>query len=206
VTAIARTCIVADDHPSVLRSLTELIRDWGWTVVASAQDGAEALSAIERLRPAVALVDVRMPGASGLEIARQAARSAPETAVAIYTGHGDRALITEALDAGARGVIRKDAPLDELRRALEAVAAGNLYVDPIAGGQLYGSRDEPLLTKREREVLRLLAAGRSYEQVGAELFISAETVRAHVANATRRLGARTRTEAVAIAVRRGLIS
>ena len=202
----ARTCLVADDHPSVLRTLTDLLRQWNWTIVASTSDGEDALHRIEELRPSVALIDIQLPGLTGLEIARRAVREVPETSIVVYSGKSDPATVREALDAGVRAFVVKEAPLEGLNRALETVAGGGRYVDPVVSASLLLDSDGPTLTDREREVLRLLADGCSYEEAGKTLFISAETVRAHVAKALTKLGARTRTQAVAEALRAGLIS
>ena len=202
----ARTCLVADDHPSVLRTLTDLLRQWNWTIVASTSDGEDAARRIEELRPSLALIDLQLPGLTGLEIARRAAREAPETSIVVYSGKSDPATVREALDAGVRAFVVKEAPLEGLNRALETVAGGGRYVDPVVSASLLLDSDGPTLTDREREVLRLLADGCSYEEAGKALFISAETVRAHVAKALTKLGARTRTQAVAEALRAGLIT
>jgi two-component system, NarL family, response regulator DesR len=201
-----RTCVVADDHPSVLRTLTELLRTWDWTIVASMGDGTEALRKIEEHKPGMALLDVVLPGTSGLDIARRAARAAPDTAIVFYSGSNDPAIVREALDIGAKAFVVKEAPLEGLKRALDTVAAGGSYVDPVVSAALLLDEDDPGLTERERQVLRLLADGCSYEEVGQQLFISPETVRTHVAKTIRKLGARTRTEAVAAALRAGLIT
>jgi DNA-binding NarL/FixJ family response regulator len=201
-----RTCLLADDHPSVLRTLTELLRKWEWTIVASTSDGTEALAKIEQLKPSVALLDLHLPGQSGVEIARRVERSSPDTAVMIYSGSNDPATVREALDAGVRAFVVKEAPLDGLNRALETVAAGGTYVDPVVSGLLLRDSSVPELTERERQVLRLLADGFSYDEVGQQLFISPETVRTHVAKSQRKLGVRTRTQAVAAALRAGLIT
>lgn len=143
------------------------------------------------------------------QIARQIARSSPDTAVILYTAFGDRALLTEALDAGARGFVLKEAPLAEVVRAVELVAAGRTYVDPVLAGVLTSSEaTEKLsrLTQRERDVLRLLADGKSNEEIGKELFISAKTVRTHIRKAMNKLDADTRTQAVATALRQSLIA
>jgi DNA-binding NarL/FixJ family response regulator len=203
------TCVVADDHPAVLEAVSEFLVQAGVEVSARARDGEEALAQIEARAPRVALVDVRMPGIGGIELARRLARSAPDTALLLYTGYGDRALLTEALDAGVRGFVLKEAPLDDLLRAVETVAAGSTYVDPVLAGTLATSsvgNALPQLTQRERDVLRLLADGLSNEEIGKRLFISAETVRTHVRKAMGKLDADTRTEAVAKALRDRLIS
>jgi DNA-binding NarL/FixJ family response regulator len=199
------TCLFADDHPPVLRMVSELLGEWGFTVVCTTGDGAVALRKIEELKPAIALVDLRLPKVSGIEIAREVARTSPETAVLIYTGYADAGVYREMLDSGARGFVVKDAPLDDLRRALESVATGGTYIDPAASSQLIDTRDSGV-TEREREVLRRLAQGLSNDQIGAELFISGETVRTHVQKASRKLGAGNRTQAVALAMRAGLIN
>jgi DNA-binding NarL/FixJ family response regulator len=203
------TCIVADDHPAVLEAVAEFLGQGGVEVVGRARDGEEALEKIESRKPLVALVDVRMPKLGGIELTRRAQRSTPETAVLLYTGYGDRALLTEALDAGVKGFVLKEAPMDDLLRAVQSVASGTTYVDPVLAGTLatasVGSK-LPQLTQRERDVLRLLADGLSNEEIGKRLFISAETVRTHVRKAMAKLDADTRTEAVARALRDRLIA
>jgi DNA-binding NarL/FixJ family response regulator len=198
------TCLLADDHPPILRLISELVQEWGFTVVATTGDGAVALRKIQELKPTVALVDLRIPRLSGIEIAREAARTTPETAVLIYTGFSDSTVYREILDSGARGFVVKDAPLEDLRRALESVAKGGSYVDPAASSQLIDTENVGV-TQRERDVLRLLADGLTNDEVGAKLFISGETVRAHVQKASRKLGAQNRTQAVVLAIRAGLI-
>jgi DNA-binding NarL/FixJ family response regulator len=187
------TCVVADDHPAVLEAVSEFLVQGGIEVVARARDGEDALEKIEQRKPQVALVDVRMPKLDGIEL---------------YTGYGDRAQLTEALDAGVRGFVLKEAPMDDLLRALQSVAAGGTYVDPVLAGALASSMGAkvPQLTQRERDVLRLLADGLANEEIGKRLFISAETVRTHVRKAMDKLDADTRTQAVARALRDRLIA
>ena len=161
------------------------------------------------MQPRIALVDVRMPRLSGVEVARELSRVAPDVGVILYTAYGDRALLTEALDAGARGFVLKEAPLADLARAVRTVADGGTYVDPVLAGVLAApavTDSLPALTRREREVLRLLADGLSNEEIGKQLFISPETVRTHVRKAMDKLDADTRTQAVATALRQSLIS
>jgi DNA-binding NarL/FixJ family response regulator len=203
------SCIVADDHPAMVEAVADVLSDNGITIVGRARDGEEALAKIETRKPDVALVDVRMPRLSGIELARRAAAVAPETAIVLYTAYGDRALLTEALDAGVRGFVLKEAPLVDLARAVRLVAGGGTYVDPVLAGYLAQSHvasDLPALTQREREVLRLLADGHSNEEIGKRLFISPETVRTHVRKAMAKLDADTRTQAVATALRQSLIA
>jgi DNA-binding NarL/FixJ family response regulator len=199
--------VVADDHPAVLRSVCDVLIDAGVDVVGRASNGEEAAAKIEATRPTVAVVDVKMPRLTGIELAAQVSRTTPETGVILYTAYGDRALLSEALDSGVRGFVLKESPLQDLKRAVDMVAGGAVYVDPVLAGVLASAESErlPQLTKREREVLRLLADGLSNEEIGKQLFLSPETVRTHVQKAMRRLEADTRTQAVALALRKSLI-
>lgn len=206
---MAVRCLIADDHPAVLAAVSDFVSDHGVDVTARARDGEEAAAKIERTRPAVALLDIRMPGLNGVEVARRVSRSSPGTAIVLYTGFGDQALLTEALDAGIRGFVLKEAPLADLVRAIETVASGGIYIDPVLGGVIanaHAERGGPQLTERERDVLRLLAEGLANEEIGKELFIAAETVRTHIRKAMAKLDADTRTQAVAIALRQQLIA
>jgi DNA-binding NarL/FixJ family response regulator len=203
------TCIVADDHPAMVEAVADVLTEHGLTIIGRARDGEEAVAKIETRRPDVALVDVRMPRLGGIEVARRVAASAPDTAVILYTAYGDRGLLTDALDAGARGFVLKEAPLIDLARAVSLVASGGTYVDPVLAGFLATTRTTgklPSLTPRERDVLRLLADGHSNEEIGKRLYISPETVRTHVRKAMQKLDADTRTQAVATALRQSLIS
>ncbi len=204
----ATTCFIADDHPPIIDCLARYLTGAGFNVVGNAPDGAAALSQLIALRPRVCIADVRMPHIDGLELARQASNAAPETAVLLYSGVSDRGLVSDALDAGARGFALKDAPLDDLGRALDTVAAGGLYIDPVLAASVASRRgdDRKPLSEREREVLRLLAEGGSYAEIGASLFLSPDTVRAHAQRAMQKLGARTRTQAVAVALRDSVIA
>lgn len=202
------TLVVADDHPPILDSLSRYLSTVGFTVLATALDGQAALAAVEQHKPHVCITDVRMPKLDGLELARLATKSVPDTAVLLYSGVADKGLVSDALDAGARGFALKDAPLEDLGRAVDTTAAGGLYVDPVLAAALATARrgdERKALSEREREVLRLLAEGGSYAEIGATLFLSPDTVRAHAQRAMTKLGARTRTQAVAVALRGAMI-
>ena len=205
----ATTCVIADDHPPIIDALGRYLAAAGFSVVATALDGEQALEAVLTHRPRVCVADVRMPKMDGLELARRIAEVAPDVAVLLYSGVADRGLVSDALDAGARGFALKDAPLEDLARAIDTVASGGLYVDPVLAASLATARhDDPRkpLSPREREVLRLLADGAAYAEIGSTLFLSPDTVRAHAQRAMTKLGARTRTEAVALALRDSLIA
>jgi DNA-binding NarL/FixJ family response regulator len=149
-----------------------------------------------------------MPRLSGLDVVRTLSAAASPTRVILYTGYGDDALLNDALDAGVGGVIDKEAPLDELLRAIRIVAEGGTYLDPTAAAALVAQRRRNRtreLTPREREILRLLADGNSNETIGSMLSISSQTVRTHLQKAMEKLGATTRVQAVATALRESLI-
>jgi two-component system, NarL family, response regulator len=177
-------------------------------VVARASRGDDALALIAREQPAIALLDVRMSALTGIEVARRASQVAPKTRIVLFTGYGDRTMLEQALDAGVRAFILKEAPLPELLRALTIVATGGTYVDrelaaTLASGQTVGALSP--LTKREQEILGLVADGMTNDKVAEALEISPETVQSHVRNAMAKLDADTRTQAVATAFRRSLL-
>jgi DNA-binding NarL/FixJ family response regulator len=200
-------CLLADDHPALLAAVGELLERHGYELVGPAPDGPRAVAAIRQARPEVALVDYRMPHISGADLVAKLAEASPETAIVVYTAEADDSLVTDALGAGARAVVLKEAPLPDLIRALEAALAGRTYLDPALASQaLLGGRDAgPALRPRELDVLRFLAEGLSHDAIGERLQISGETVRSHLRKASARLGAGTRTQAVATALRLGLI-
>jgi DNA-binding NarL/FixJ family response regulator len=206
---VSITCVLADDHPSVLQFLSRYLSNAGITIAASTRDGDEALRKIEQTCPTVAVLDAKMPRCSGMDVLKRLVASGSTTRVILYTGYGDDALLSEALDAGVAGVLDKEAPLDDLVRAIEVVAEGGTYLDPTAAAALIAQRRRTRghsLTQREREVLRLLAEGGSYAEIGSTLFLSPDTVRAHAQRAMTKLGARTRTQAVAVAMREAMIA
>ena len=203
------TCVIADDHPPVLQFLGRYLSGNGITITASTSDGDEALRKIEQTHTTVAVIDARMPRRSGMDVLKQLTAMGSPTRVILYTGYGDDALMTEALDAGVGGVLDKESPLDDLVRAIHIVAEGGTYLDPTAAAALIAQRRRTsghALTRREREVLRLLADGNTNDQIGAALTISPQTVRTHVQKAMEKLGATTRVQAVATALRDSLIS
>jgi two-component system, NarL family, response regulator len=193
---------LVDDHPVILKALSAILKDDGIEIVGRAERGSEALAIAELRRPAVMLLDL-----TGIEVIRAVAKTAPDTACLVYTGYADWAHAREALDVGARGVVSKEAPFGDVARAIAMVAAGQIYLDPMLGAELAADRlSRPHLSHRERDVLRCLAEGLTNDEIGLRLHLSGETVRGYVRKATTRLGARNRTQAVAAAVRDGLIS
>jgi len=195
--------LVADDHPALAAAIVPYLGAKDFDVVGPARNGDEAYAIATDARPELALVDWRMPGLEGAELVRTIVDASPGTRVIVYTADADQRLAAAALDAGAVGVLLKEAPLADLVRALEGVLQGRMYLDPaLRRAPASGSA----LTERELEVLRLLADGLRHEEIGSRLGIGSETVRTHVRKASDRLGASTRTQAVATALRQGLIS
>lgn len=201
-------CLVADDHPALVAAVCDYLRDEDFEIVGPASDGVQALAAVEELRPELAVVDYRMPRVGGRELVSRIKEISPSTRVAVYTAEADEQLVVEALDAGADAIVLKEAPLEDLVRALRSILAGRPYVDPALAGAAFASGTRPAsrLTAREVDVLTLLAEGLSHEAIGGRLEIASETVRTHARKAADRLGAKTRTQAVATAIRLGLIS
>jgi len=201
-------CLLADDHPALVVALSDFLETNGIEVAAIARDGAEAVELAASEAPDVALVDYRMPKLAGRELVERIRAEAPGTKVVVYTAEMGESIARDALGAGASGIVLKEAPLVDVLRALESALADRTYVDPaLAGLALLNPRSGgTLLTARECQVLELLAEGLSHEEIGGRLGISGETVRTHLQKASERLGAGTRTQAVATALRLGFIS
>jgi two-component system nitrate/nitrite response regulator NarL len=201
-------CLLADDHPALVVALSDFLETNGIEVAAIARDGAEAVELAASEAPDVALVDYRMPKLAGRELVERIRAEAPGTKVVVYTAEMGESIARDALGAGASGIVLKEAPLVDILRALASALADRTYVDPaLAGLALLNPRSGgTLLTARECQVLELLAEGLSHEEIGGRLGISGETVRTHLQKASERLGAGTRTQAVATALRLGFIS
>jgi DNA-binding NarL/FixJ family response regulator len=203
------TCVVADDHPTLRRALARILNAEGIEVVREVADGAGALAAIAELRPTVAILGFAMPQIESIDVVRHAAGESGATGIILYTGLPEQTLVVAALEAGARGLVLKEAPLDELLEAIKVVAGGEVYVDPTLGAMAVRSDSgvrPPSLSGREREILRLLADGKTNREIAEALFISPDTVRTYVRRAMEKLDADSRTQAVAIAIRRSLIA
>lgn len=196
-------CLLADDHPALTVAVSGFLSDNGFEIVGPAPDGRRAVQVAADERPEVAVVDYRMPRLAGAELIAALREASPETRLVVYTADGDERLAREALAAGAVAIVLKEAPLQDLVRALEAALAGGSYLDPALANT---DRRSSSLTQRELDVLTLLAEGLQHEEIGRRLGISSETVRTHLRKACERLGAATRTQAVATALRLGLIT
>jgi DNA-binding NarL/FixJ family response regulator len=202
VTSAAR-CLVADDHPALTAAISQRLEAAGYAIVGPAATGRAAGALAPAARPEAAVVDNRVPEPAGAELVTALRRVSPHTTVCVYTADADEELAQGVLAAGATAVVLKESPLADLVHALAAARAGRTYLDP---GLLAGRRRTGKLTERELDVLRLLAEGLPHEEIGRRLGIGSETVRTHLRKASERLGASTRTQAVATALRLGLIA
>lgn len=200
--------VVIDDHEALRSGLEILLGQRGLEVVGSAGNVAAGLDLVEHARPDVAIVDIRLPDGSGIELTRGLLERHRDLAIILYTGDSDVDLLYEGLDSGARGYALKAGGANELVAAVQRVAAGGSYVDPRLDRVLLSPRVTsrlPQLSPRERQVVHLMAEGRTAEVIGNELSVSVETVRTHVRNVIRKLQARNRVHAIAIALERGEI-
>jgi DNA-binding NarL/FixJ family response regulator len=208
--------VIADDQRVVREGLT-LMLDLleGIEVVGAAADGDEALDLVGRHHPDVVLMDLRMPRVDGVEATRRLAGDEPAVGVIALTTYADDETVLAALQAGARGYLTKDAGADQIRTAIQGVAAGEAALDPRVQGSLVAAvagADEPAsgeelpdgLTPREAEVLALMADGLSNAEIAERLVVSSATVKSHVNHLFAKIGARDRAQAVAYAYRSGL--
>jgi NarL family two-component system response regulator LiaR len=199
--------LVVDDHAVVregLRAFLEL-QD-GIEVAGEAADGAEAVDVAEQIRPDVVLMDLVMPRLDGLASMRLLRERLPATRVVVLTSFLDDDKLMPALRAGAAGYLLKNAPPQEVARAVRAAHAGEALLDPAVGARLVealAGGEEPLdrLTPREREVLALIAEGATNRQIGAALYMAEKTASVHVSRILSKLGVRSRTQAAAVAHR-----
>ena len=205
--------VVADDEPLVLDGLLVVLRAQpDLDVLAGVGDGVAALAAVREHAPDVVLVDLRMPGLDGADVAARVARDHPGTRTLVLTTFDDTESVRRALGAGAHGYVLKRSTPAELVHAVRLVASGGSLVVPDVvrphlGPQRHGDHAAALarLTERERDVLRLVARGRTNAEIAAELFLGRETVKTHVSGVLAKLGARDRTHAVVIAYDSGFV-
>jgi DNA-binding NarL/FixJ family response regulator len=206
----ATKCLVVDDHTVVTQGLDLLLGDIDdLELVGTVHTGEEALEAVERLKPQVVLMDVRLPGIDGVSAVKRIQASVPSVQFVMFSAYGDKRLLSDALAAGARGYVMKGSPPEDLVRAIRTVAEGKAFVDPSLSPMLLIKEGAPTaeqaLSEREREILQLLAEGYHTEEVARRIGLSVETVKSDTKRVIAKLQADTRTHAVAIALRRALI-
>ena len=200
------TLLVVDDHPVVRDGLSSMFaRDPGFEVLGEASDGAEAVRLFDELRPDVVLMDLRMPGMDGV----QAIARLREARVLVLTTYDTDADVLPAIEAGAIGYVLKDAPRDELLRAVQAAARGESVLAPSVAALLMNRVRKPApgpLSRRELEVLELVAAGASNKSAAARLFLTEATIKSHLLNIYAKLNVNDRAAAVTEAFHRGLLT
>jgi DNA-binding NarL/FixJ family response regulator len=201
--------VIVDDHEALREGLAALLQGHGMEVVGAAGNVAAGVDIVEHTEPDVAIVDIRLPDGSGIDLTRELLARRPDLGVVLYTGDSDAELLFSGLDSGARGYALKAGSMQELVTAIERIAAGGSYVDPRLDRILLSPRataQVPQLSPRERQIMHLMAEGRTAEAIGGSLGVSVETVRTHVRNVIRKLQARNRVHAIAIALERGEIA
>ncbi len=210
--------LVVDDVPLFRAGLASALKDAGFEVIAESGDAEGAVSAAEEHQPDLVLLDILMPGISGLEVVEKIGAVAPGARVILLTASESEEDLLAGIKAGARGYVTKDAPFDALVGALNAVENGGAAISPNMAGKLLDvtrqllrhqellQSRKPVLTGREIEVLGLVAQGQTSREVGTALFISENTVKNHIRNILDKLGFHSRNEAVLYAVREDLIS
>jgi DNA-binding NarL/FixJ family response regulator len=209
--AVKIRTLITDDHKVVRRGLRGFLElDPGLEVVGEASNGEEAVEMAVRLEPDVVLMDLLMPVMDGIEATREIRLRLPEVEVVALTSVLEDASVTGAIKAGAIGYLLKTTEADELCEAIRAAAAGQVRLAPEAAARLMREVRAPespeALTKREAEVLKLVARGKANKQVARELFIDEKTVKSHVHSILSKLNVKSRTQAALYAVRVGLVT
>ena len=210
--------LLVDDQPLVRAGLNRILKQGkGFEIVGEAADGAEALQAVDRHRPDVVLMDMRMKGMDGAEATSRLRDDPGGPPVLVLTTYDDDEVLEAALAAGAAGFILKDAPGEDIVRATKAVAEGGAWLDPAVAGRVLrvyrgssagrGQRGAPIdeLTPREIDVLRLIARGATNSEIASALYISEGTVKTHVGHILEKLALRDRAHAIVFAFDRGLV-
>lgn len=206
--ASPKTVVLCDDHEIVREAIkTRMASNEDVEIIGEATDGENVVEVLSQLRPDVLILDVELPKRDGIETTKAVLKQFPDLEVVIFTAHAQPDLLTLAVRAGARGYVLKSSPADEIADAVLTVCNGNTYL----GGTFDAGRPtevEKLLTlsRRERQVLELLAEGYRVKDIAAKLELSPATVHTHVRNAIAKLEVDTRTEAVALAVRFSYLS
>jgi DNA-binding NarL/FixJ family response regulator len=209
--------LVVDDHDLFRTGLCRLIgQEDGLAVVAEARSGDDAVTRAAQLLPDVVVMDVNMPGISGVEATRRLLEVSPRSSVLMLTATNDEEKVLDAIIAGASGYLLKNAKLSEIVRGVRAAAAGHSLIAPSVAGSLLArlrrhaspekpARTAPALTPRELDVLRLLVAGCETIEIGRRLHVSPSTVKHHVSSTLDKLGVENRVQAAVMAVREGLL-
>ncbi|MCU0311663.1 MAG: response regulator transcription factor [Acidimicrobiales bacterium] len=210
--------MLADDHRMLREGLRRSMVEQGFDVVAEAGNGDEAVRLADQLRPDIVLMDVTMPEMDGVEATRQIRAIAPDVRIVMLTMHADQGVLADAIRAGASGYLVKDCSTEEIADAVRLAMSGESALSPqiaasmldevrrLGDAQAFGAADEErVVSRREEEVLQLIADGCSTPEVAERLYISQKTVKNHLASIYQKLDARDRTQAVLQAVRMGIV-
>ncbi len=206
--------VLVEDHRSFRESLRSALIQRGFEIAGEARTGEEAVDLIAAVRPDVVLMDVTLPGVDGIEVTRSVKQRVPQVHVVILTMHADQAILSNAIAAGANGYLVKDCSVDEIASAVSSVVKGETALSPNLAAtvlaEVRSMEDKPkaerVITKREEQVLQLIADGASTPEVAEQLYISQKTVKNHLASIYSKLDARDRTQAVLQAVRMGIVT
>lgn len=199
--------LIVDDHPIIRQGLATIInRDPEMTVIAQAEDGQEAVNHFRDYKPDVTLMDLRMPQMGGVEAITAICTEFKLARIVVLTTYDSDEDIYRGLQAGAKGYLLKDAKPNELLSAIRIIHRGQQYIPPSVGAKLVQRMSNPELSERELDVLRLMAQGMSNLEISITLSISESTVKSHVNRILSKLGVNDRTQAVIVAVRRGIVS
>lgn len=206
--------LIADDHPVVREGLITMIkREPDFKVIGEAMNGVEAVNKAKELKPDVVLMDLRMPEMDGVEAIRQISSADSSIKFIILTTYSDDEFIFKGIEVGARAYLLKDAPREELFKAIRAVYRGESLIQPVVASKVLDRFAElsrqaqapEVLSERELEVLRLMAKGDANKEIAAQLYITDSTVKTHISSIFQKLNAKDRTDAVMKAVKRGII-
>ena len=211
------TVVLIDDHKLVRQAVKRALTDNGFDVIGEAGDGEEGIRLVDEMNPEIVMLDITMPVMDGLSALKIIKANKPETRVIMLTMHGEANVVNQAINSGATAFMTKDAPMAEVVEIVKKVAQGELISPSIAkqlldtGSELVPEKGEEqdtdtgILTKRETEILQLIADGRSTNDVASDLFISVKTVKNHLASIYDKFDARDRTQAVLMGLRTGII-
>ncbi|MBE3595656.1 MAG: response regulator transcription factor [Hydrogenibacillus sp.] len=205
--------VVVDDHELVQIGLYTLLTEHGLDVVGQASTGAEGLDLIHSLKPDLALIDIRLPDMSGIQVCQEIRKTDEATRLAVLTALTDKNVVHACIQTGVQGYLLKDLPAEELLRAIRNILAGKAVLDPTVTGHALewlemrqeGGSEKEVLDLRDVEILRLMAQGWSNQAIGKYLHLSENTIKALVNDIYRRLGVKNRVEAVMEAYRHGLL-
>ena len=198
--------LVADDHPVVRQGLAAMIeRESDMTVLGQASNGREAVELFREHRPEITLMDLRMPEMDGVAAITAIREEFPAARIIVLTTYDRDEDIFRALQAGAKGYLLKDAPQEELFAAIRSVRTGRTHISPEIGAKFIERSSSPVVTAREIDVLRLIVAGKSNQEIASALFISESTVKTHINHVLDKLDASDRAQAISIALKRGIV-